>query len=203
MAGNNPTASTDESTPSTIIESIPYNRECTENHSLRSNDRSQRRQHKHEPINPTPRSPRNTIIKRIRNPFRMILQRRRLPEIRKYQTRIHNTRKRPLYSLTVVMSQVCKQGFDACDGEEDTAEDVEVFRADEVVDCLRGVVGAEDGGIVGEDVDDAGDGEGGEPEGTDGCEEQGDPFCPELLDKKLYQPVEVGWRGYKHDDDCD
>ena len=117
----------------------------------------------------------------------MILQRRRLPEIRKYQTRIHNTRKRPLYSLTVIMSQVCKQGFDACDGEEDTAEDVEVFGTDEVVDCLRGVVSAEDGGIVGEDIDDAGDGEGSKPEGTDGCEEQGDPFCPELLDEELYQ----------------
>ena len=61
------------------------------------------------------------------------------------------------------MSQVCKQGFDACDGEEDTAEDVEVFGADEVIDCFRGVVGAEDGGVVGEDVNYADDEEGGEP----------------------------------------
>lgn len=77
--------------------------------------------------------------------------------------------------------------------------------SDEVVDCFGGVVGAEDGGVVGDDVDYAGDEEGCEPEGTDGCEEQGNPFCAELLDEELDVRKMGSWRGgvYKDDDNCD
>jgi hypothetical protein len=57
--------------------------------------------------------------------------------------------------------------------------------SDEVVDCFGWVVGAENCGVVGYDVDYAGDEEGGEPEGTDGREEEGNPFCAELLDEEL------------------
>jgi hypothetical protein len=57
--------------------------------------------------------------------------------------------------------------------------------SDKVVYCFGGVVGAENGGVVVDDVDYAGDGEGGEPDGTDGCEDQGNPFCAELLDEEL------------------
>jgi hypothetical protein len=103
-----------------LIKVVPYDRKRPKNHGLRSNHSSQRCQHKHKPINPTPRPPRNTIIKRIGNPFRMILQRRRLSQIRQNQTRINNTRKRPLYSLTIIMSEVREKSFYARDGEENT-----------------------------------------------------------------------------------
>jgi len=53
------------------------------------------------------------------------------------------------------------------------------------VDCFAGIVGAEDGGVIGEDVDYSGDEEGCEPECTDGSKEEGDPFCAELLDEEL------------------
>lgn len=115
----------------------------------------------------------------------MNLQRRGLSQIRKYQTRVYNNGKSPLNRLTIIVSQIGKERFNTGDGEEDPAQDVEVFRSDEVVNCFTGIVGTEDCRIICKDVDYSGDEEGSKPEPHARCKEQGNPFRTELLDQEL------------------
>ena len=115
----------------------------------------------------------------------MILQRRRLSQIRQNQTRINDTRKCPLYSLTIIMSEVREKSFYTCDGEENPAQDIEVFCSDEIVNCFARIVCSENCGVVCDDVDYSGDEEGCEPESTDGCKKERNPFCSELLNEEL------------------
>lgn len=162
-----------------------YNTERPEYHSLTGNNSSQRRKHKNKPINSTSRPSRDTIIKRIANPFGVNFQCRRLSQIRNHQTGIHNKCKSPLNGLSIVMSQVGEEGLDTSDGKENPAQDIEVLGSDEVVNGIAGIVSAENPSVVEGDVDCAGYQEGEEPETDDRGKCQGDIFCAELLHDEL------------------
>jgi hypothetical protein len=83
------------------------------------------------------------------------------------------------------MSQISKKGFDTGDSKKNSTEDGIISCAGKKADCFGGIICAENPWVVLCDVDCPCDEEGCEPETDDGCEEKGNPFCPELLDEKL------------------
>lgn len=51
------------------------------------------------------------------------------------------------------MAQVCEERLDTCNRKEDPTEDIQILDADEVIDCLGRIIGTQDSGIVGCNVD--------------------------------------------------
>ena len=67
------------------------------------------------------------------------------------------------------MPEIGEQRFDSSDGKEDTAKNIKVLCADEVVDCFCRVVRAEDTRIICGNVDYPGDEESCEPKSDNRC----------------------------------